>query len=243
MNAIPGWSFTSAMKIGDARNHRRDQHRVDAHVDRAGDLPLHAGEIAGEARRISRRRAVPPDRAETCGNGLHPFRERRIGLIGQAMIVLDVVDASLCKTGGKIGERGRRQSLRLERRAGQRAMRRSRSLSQSLHAMARTAERRTQPGRQVDVPQDDIVVQRAVAEQHVQQLAGIVIHGRRRQRNRDIEQAGHDLSNRFDASDDFRQDKVVGDRRQWHFDALLDRERTGARVDRPRVATDAIDSY
>ena len=175
------------------------------------------------------------------GDRVDPRGERRIGLIGQAVIVLDVVDAALRKAGGEVGKCGRRKSLRFERRAGKCADTCSRSRAQSLHAMTRTPKRQAQRRRQVDIPQDNIVMQRAVAEQNVQQLTRVVIDGRHGQRYGDLECARLHLMDGLHTPDDFVADKVVRDRRQWHLHALLDRQRIGPRVDRTRVTADAID--
>ena len=89
--------------------------------------------------------------------------------------------------------------------------------------------------------QDNVVVDRGVAEQHVDELPGVASDRRRRQRNARLEQTGADLANAFNAPDDLGQYVLVVDRGQRHLDALLDGDRLRARVDRFRVATDMID--
>ena len=54
---------------------------------------------------------------------------------------------------------------------------------------------------------------------------------------------GVDLVDRLDPADDVAEHLVVVDRRERHLDALLDRDRVGALLDRARVAANAVDGF
>ena len=60
--------------------------------------------------------------AERRRDRLDARREGGIGLVGEAVIVLDVIDAAGRKAARQIAELCRRHALRLERRAGQSAL-------------------------------------------------------------------------------------------------------------------------
>src|SRR5262249_61196101 len=91
---------------------------VDADMAGCRNLPAHAVEIAAEAWHVARERSVPAqrgrDRVDACCKW-------RIGLIGEAVIILDIVDAAACERNRQRGQRMRGQALRLERRARKRA--------------------------------------------------------------------------------------------------------------------------
>ena len=107
-----------------------------AGVARDRDLRAHGVEIAGDARHVVRRRAA--QRGRDRGDAL---RERRIGLVGEAVIVLDVVDAAVGEAARELGELRRRQALRLDARSrSARACRRRRAAAAR---RARGAGRRT----------------------------------------------------------------------------------------------------
>ena len=107
------------MEIGEAGDHRRHHDGIDAGGARQRDLRPHGIEIARQARHIAGGAAAQRRR-----NGFDPGREPRIGLVGEAMIVLDVVDAALRKAPRQRGELVGGKALRLEGRAGERARRR-----------------------------------------------------------------------------------------------------------------------
>ena len=89
--------------------------------------------------------------------------------------------------------------------------------------------------------QHHVLVQRGVAEQHVEELPGIGADGFRRKRNAHFKETPLLFGDRLDAADDFSADEIVRDRGDRHFDALLDRNRTRARLDRRCIAADVID--
>ena len=91
------------------------------------------------------------------------------------------------------------------------------------------------------VMQDDILLQRRIAEQHVDELAGIVAGGRAAERDAHRERAAADVADRLHLADDLVEDLLVLDRRERHLDALLDRDRLRARFDGARVRADVID--
>ena len=181
------------------------------------------------------------DLAHCFGNRLDPGRKRRIGLVGEAVVVLDVIDAALRKLARQRRELGRGQPLRLEGRAGERPRRRADAAPQRVQAVAGPAETRHQLGRKLDVMQGDIGVQGGIAEQHVEELAGIVPNGFAGQRDANLEQVAGLLCDGRDAADDLGADELVVDGRDRHLHALLGRYGSGAILHRARVAAHVID--
>jgi len=116
-------------------------------------------------------------------------------------------------------------------------------LPQRIEAVARAAECLDEPRSELDIVQHHIILQRAVAEQHVEQLRGIFTDGLLPQRDADLEQAFFYFGDRLDLSDDFCAHEWVVNRRNGHLDALLDSKRTGARFNRVRIAADTIESF
>src|SRR5262249_54409879 len=106
---------------------------------------------------------------------------------GEPMVVLDVIDAALSKILGELGKPCRRQALRLERRTGQSPRRRADPAPQLIEPVARTAEDLDQVLRKRHVGEHYVLVQRRVAEQHVDELPGIAPDGLRRERDADLE--------------------------------------------------------
>ena len=106
------------------------------------------------------------------------------------MIVLDVVDAAIGKPPGQVRELRGRQALRLERGTGQRPPARAGAPAQLIQSVARTAERVRHLRRKFDIVQHHIVMDRRVAEQHIEKLSGVVSDGRDGERNAHLEQAG-----------------------------------------------------
>ena len=113
--------------------------------------------------------------------------------------------------------------------------------AQAVEPVPRPAEHRRKLVRDRGVMQDNVVVDRGVAEQHVEELPGVAADRRRRQRDSRLEQSRGNFADAFDAPGDLRQHMLVVDRRERHLDALLDGDRLRARVDRFRVAADVID--
>src|SRR5262245_5210140 len=102
-----------AMKVREAHDHWRDHHGFNAGIAGEADLRPHAIEIAGEARHVARQRAVPAQRGR---DRLDARREWRIALVGEAVIILHIIDAAARETKRERSERMWRQPLRLERR-------------------------------------------------------------------------------------------------------------------------------
>ena len=92
-----------------------------------------------------------------------------------------------------------------------------------------------------DVGKHDVLMQGRVAEQHVDELAGILPDGVSGKRDRDLEQALLLLLNCLHPSDDLGGNEIVVDRRERHLDALLDRDFSRARFDRFCRAAHEID--
>jgi hypothetical protein len=159
------------------------------------------------------------------------------------VVVLDVIDAAAREFFRQGRELLGRQALRLERGAGQGPLAGADFLAQFVQPVARTAEPFYELARNVGVVQHDIVVDRRVAEQHVDELAGILPDGLGRKRDAHLEDALFPRLDRNDPADDLRQDGFVLDRRHRHFDALLDRDGAGAVLDRGGIGADAIDGF
>src|SRR4029077_5850585 len=85
-----------------------------------------------------------------------------------------------------------------------------------------------------------VVLQRGIAEQHVDELAGVIAYRDAAERDTHREQAGRALADTHHAPDDLVENVLILDRRKRHLDALLDRDRTGARVDLARIRADVI---
>ena len=176
------------VEVGHSHDHGGNHHGIDAGSGSDGDLPAHMVEIAGQARHIARGTpAWLPDRVQRLGDSFHARGERRIGLVRQPVIVLDVIDAPLREAGGQGCELGSRKPLRLERRAGQGTLRCSDTAPEPMQSMARPAERLRQAPRQRDVGKHDVLMQGRVAEQHIDELAGVLPDGVCGQRDRNLE--------------------------------------------------------
>src|SRR5207244_1905828 len=79
------------------------------------------------------------------------------------------------------------------------------------------------------------------AEQHVDELAGIVADGRRRKRDCNLEQTLFDFTDGLDLPDDLAADEIVVDCSERHLDALLDRNGLRALGNRAGIAADMIE--
>jgi hypothetical protein len=82
---------------------------------------------------------------------------------------------------------------------------------------------------------------RAIAEQHVEQLPGIAARRFAGERDTHLEQAAVHVTDVFDAPDDFGEHKGVVDCRHRHLDALLDGNRARAFLNRAGVRANVID--
>jgi hypothetical protein len=144
------------------------------------------------------------------------------------VVVLDQVDAGAGEGARHLGQRRRRRADRLERGTGQRSRRRADARAHAGDAVVRPAEGTRQRRRQRRVEQLEVGVQRAVAEQHVHQLAGVGAD--RLDAERKLRQASA-VGLRFDAFDarhDLAQHAFVAHRFGRHLDALLEREHARA---------------
>ncbi len=159
---------------GEPDDHRRHHHRRDALVADDPQFAPQLVEVAGEVRRIDGVVAAGGvGGGDRLGARLHPVGERRIGLVGEAVVVLDDVDAAGGQAAGDDAECRRRKALRLQRRGGEGAAVRLGECPEAVDADARAAERRRVVGRQLDVLQRHVGLDRRIAEQHVEELAGI----------------------------------------------------------------------
>ena len=110
-----------------------------------------------------------------------------------------------------------------------------------MQAVPRAAEACDQVLRQHNVRKLHVFVQRCVAEQHIDELTGVAAGRLGGQRDADREQAILPLCDALDPADDLRAHEIIGNRRKRHLNALLDRYRARAFLDRGRIAAHEID--
>jgi hypothetical protein len=223
------------------RDSRRDQERVDALRPRNSDLALHRGAVAGERGRVACRMSGLFDGgAYRRRAGRDPLLEGRKCLIGEAVIVLEIIDPAERQIMREFSQGFRRQSLRLERRGGERPGPSADPLAQSREALARPIERRDKISRKIDIDQRDVFVQRRIAEEHVHQLASVAADRRDSKRDLDLEDAAAAIDNVPRFANDVGKNLFVADRRQGRFDALLDRNGAGALLDRVGARANSV---
>jgi len=92
------------------------------------------------------------------GDGADPLGEGAVGLVREAVVVLDEVNTAAGESHREIRERLRRHSLRLQGRTGHSAPLGSRSPPQALKAMVRAAKRRQNLRREDDVLKRHVIV-------------------------------------------------------------------------------------
>src|SRR5689334_7209489 len=140
----------------------------------------------------------------------------------------------------------RGQTLGFERRRGECALLCADAPAQDLDPMPRAFKGAHEFGRQLDVVEPDVVMDRRVAEQHVDQLPGIAADCCGRERDAHLEYAAARILGAYildveDTPDDLVVHKRVVDRLERHLDALLDSNHTSTLRDRTRIAANAID--
>src|SRR4029079_920095 len=134
-----------------------------------------------------------------------------VALVCDPVIVLDEVDAAAREPRRKLCEPGRREALRLERRAGEGAALDTGAAAQSRKAVMRAAETAYELLGKFRVVERHVLLQRCIAEQHVDELARIVADGRGREPNAHREHAIADVSEVLDLADDLVEDLLVLD--------------------------------
>ena len=165
------------VEIRQAHDHRCHHDRVNAGTACGSICRRIASRSTGQARDIAC--AARPAPAQRLGKRPRPARRNgRVRLVGQSMIVLDVVDAAIGKPPGQVRELLRRQALRLERRAGQRPPARPHPPAQFIKPVPRPAERDRDLRRKFRIVQHHIVMDRRIAEQHIEKLPGVGPDGR-----------------------------------------------------------------
>src|SRR6185437_12047858 len=222
--------------------HRRDHHGVDAVVAGDGDLVAHEAVMAVQHRNIAGEPACAL-RGATAGGGVggDARGERRIALVGEAVVILDEIDAAERQCLRQRGEAGGRQPLRLDGDAGERARRRADAGAQAGDAAAGAGEASDDLIRQAEIDKLDIGLQRGIAEQHVEQLPGVVADGGGAEADLDLEPPRPEFTDGADAADDFAAHEFIPHRRQRRLDALLQRNRLRPRLYRRGLTRYAID--
>jgi len=229
------------------RHHRRAASRVDPCVARDGP-PARAcdrGRPTGLSY-VARSVVRYADACLACclGAGRDTVGETRIGLVGQAVIVLDEIQAARARSVRALSSASQcgREPLRLEARSTS-----TPACARAHHAGGARRFRALGPPKHrassagiSDVMEHDVIVQRRVPEQHVQELA------RRRRRSfaaaRPMRTSNRFFSRCSTHPPDRRCPTGSIDRRlpQAHFDALFDCDGLCSGVDRGVVATDAV---
>ena len=210
----------------DADEPRRHQRGADTLL--AQDLRLRIERLRGshQARRIQRgapgflRSAA--DRLLASG---HALGKRRIALVGNTVVVLDDIDTGSGKHVADARELRDRQSLGLQRSAGQGTTVRSGEAAQAFDPEARPAAGFHQRLRQVGIQEFDMRVHRTVAEQHVECLRDIVAGRVDGQRDAGDKLTLTRLIDGQHPTDDAFAHGLVENRIQGDFDALFERDR------------------
>src|SRR5271163_2656011 len=128
-----------AMKIRQADDQGSDHGAAEAGFGRDLELPPHRIEIARQARHIMARLfAVGGD--QSIGDRLDPCGDRRVGLVGKAVVVLDIVYAAFGEALCDRRELRQRQALWLQSRRGQGAALGADARSQAGKPVSRAAE-------------------------------------------------------------------------------------------------------
>ncbi len=107
--------------------------------------------------------------------------------------------------------------------------------------MSRTVESPEQIIRNSYVAENDILMQRRIAEEHIDELTRIFADRSRGEVDAHVEPAVADILYIGDLPHDLRQYAGIVDRLKRHFHALLDRNRIRPRLDRARLAPNAIE--
>jgi hypothetical protein len=118
-----------------------------------------------------------------------------------------------------------------------------RTPAQAVNSVARPAEALRHICRQLDVVKHDIVVDRGIAEQHVEKLTSIVADSGAGERNAHLEPAVPKVLNRKDPPDSLAQHLLIVDRIERHLHALFDGNGAGTLVNRMRVRAHAVDRF
>ena len=121
------------LEVGPAGDHRRDQHGVDAVGLGCIDLAAHLVEIAGQAGDVA-------GVADGAGDCRYAVGEGGVGLIGEAVVVLDEVDAASGEALGELGEAGWWEALGFQGGACQGAAEGVGALAQAVDAVVGAGE-------------------------------------------------------------------------------------------------------
>ncbi len=225
------------LDVGEAGKHGRDHNSVEAFSGRNAGLGAEGVEAAGEAGDIVRQTA-------SCGGGAaggssaegHASGEGGIGLVGEAVVILDEVDAAASETLDQIGQALGRQALGFDGGAGHGAVGGVGAGAQAGDAVARPRE----TGRWVEADQGDVGMQRGVAERHVQELGGIGADGGGREGDADVEEVAAAVADGVHVADDVGVDEFVGDGVERHFHALLNGDGASAGLNGSGIGVDAV---
>ena len=213
---------------GQSDQHRCHQHHLDALLPGDAGLAGQAPRPAHQARRVAGRAPRRPvgggDRRLAGG---HPAGEGGAGLVGQAVVVLDQVDPAAGERGREAGELVGGEALGLQRRAGERPVRRSGQRPQPLDAEAGTGEVGQHGRFEVEVDQLDVGLEGAVAERHVQQLGQVGTHRQGGQIQAHAEQLGSDRLDGRHPGHDLVEDARLSDGVEGHLHALFDGQGLG----------------
>ena len=106
--------------------------------------------------------------------------------------------------------------------------------------MTRTPEAHEEATRQLDRFENDVVLKRAVSEEHVHELSRLAAGRRHGQRQLHAKTAFFDRLDLLDASHDIIENALFVNRRARQLDALLEGKRFGARLDLAGTRRDEV---
>ena len=160
---------------GDARDHEHRARAGSLGEPGALDHQVRGGVQARGVDALATRLGVSPSHSR--GAGPDALLVGRVSLVGQAVIVLDDVDATLGKRVSHLRELRHAGSHGLERGHEHRALRHAQELTQTLRAEPGPEELAHQRGRQLEILHLDVLLDRGVAENHVEELRQLAAGG------------------------------------------------------------------
>ncbi len=220
-----------------AEEHRRDHHGADAFVLRERELFEDDGRRAHEIRHVDRLAARVLVRiVDRLLAGAYAILERVKALVGQAVIVLDDVDAGVGKKAAKERQALRAQADRLQRGAGQGAVVHVGDVADAGGAELRARERLLVIGPvlwlgQFEVGEQHMLLQRGVAEEDVEELGRVTAGGADGKVDNDDVLVGWGRRHRNEPADNIVEDELVAQRGAGQFDRLLKEQRLDSCVE------------
>ena len=157
-------------------------------------------------------------------------------LVREAVVVLDDVDAGAREQAAEDGEALGAEADGLERGAGERAVGNAGDLAQTERAELRPGQGFVAAGpvlgaRELKVGEEDVVLERGVAKEDVEELRGVVAGGADGKIDDDEVLVGGDGGDGDEAAEDVLEDERVAERGAGELDGLLEEQRFDAGVE------------